>query len=82
MQGDFRPCRLDSVHSACASQRDTPPPAMHNLGRGRDFGRGLVVPPVVGTKPPRHGGLIGARLYFVVQSGWYWYLTHPLHIVQ
>jgi phosphatidylglycerol:prolipoprotein diacylglycerol transferase len=25
-------------------------------------------------------GLIGARLYFVVQSGWYWYLTHPLHI--
>jgi len=26
-------------------------------------------------------GLIGARLYFVVQSGWYWYLTHPLHIL-
>lgn len=25
-------------------------------------------------------GLIGARLYFVVQSGWLWYLTHPLHI--
>ena len=25
-------------------------------------------------------GLIGARLYFVVQSGWWWYLTHPLHI--
>jgi len=25
-------------------------------------------------------GLLGARLYFVVQSGWYWYLTHPLHI--
>jgi phosphatidylglycerol:prolipoprotein diacylglycerol transferase len=25
-------------------------------------------------------GLIGARLYYVVQSGWYWYLTHPLHI--
>jgi phosphatidylglycerol:prolipoprotein diacylglycerol transferase len=25
-------------------------------------------------------GLIGARLYFVVQSGWYWYLTHPQHI--
>ena len=26
-------------------------------------------------------GLIGARLYFVVQSGWWWYLTHPLHIL-
>jgi len=26
-------------------------------------------------------GLIGARLYFVVQSGWYWYLTHPAHIL-
>jgi phosphatidylglycerol---prolipoprotein diacylglyceryl transferase len=25
-------------------------------------------------------GLVGARLYFVVQSGWWWYLTHPLHI--
>ncbi len=25
-------------------------------------------------------GLIGARLYFVVQSGWWWYLTHPQHI--
>jgi phosphatidylglycerol---prolipoprotein diacylglyceryl transferase len=25
-------------------------------------------------------GLLGARLYFVVQSGWWWYLTHPLHI--
>jgi phosphatidylglycerol:prolipoprotein diacylglycerol transferase len=25
-------------------------------------------------------GLIGARLYYVVQSGWFWYLTHPLHI--
>lgn len=25
-------------------------------------------------------GLIGARLYFVVQSGWWWYLTHPIHI--
>ena len=25
-------------------------------------------------------GLIGARLYFVVQSGWFWYLTHPEHI--
>lgn len=25
-------------------------------------------------------GLIGARLYFVVQSGWFWYLTHPQHI--
>jgi phosphatidylglycerol:prolipoprotein diacylglycerol transferase len=25
-------------------------------------------------------GLIGARLYYVVQSGWYWYLTHPLQI--
>jgi phosphatidylglycerol:prolipoprotein diacylglycerol transferase len=25
-------------------------------------------------------GLIGARLYYVVQSGWWWYLTHPLHI--
>jgi phosphatidylglycerol:prolipoprotein diacylglycerol transferase len=25
-------------------------------------------------------GLIGARLYFVVQSGWWWYLTHALHI--
>jgi phosphatidylglycerol:prolipoprotein diacylglycerol transferase len=26
-------------------------------------------------------GLLGARLYFVVQSGWWWYLTHPLHIL-
>jgi len=26
------------------------------------------------------GGLIGARLYFVVQSGVLWYLTHPQHI--
>ncbi len=26
-------------------------------------------------------GLIGARLYFVVQSGWWWYLTHPQHIL-
>ncbi|HUZ89428.1 MAG TPA: prolipoprotein diacylglyceryl transferase [Candidatus Acidoferrales bacterium] len=26
-------------------------------------------------------GLVGARLYFVVQSGWYWYLTHPQHIL-
>jgi phosphatidylglycerol:prolipoprotein diacylglycerol transferase len=26
-------------------------------------------------------GLIGARLYFVVQSGWQWYLTHPAHIL-
>ena len=26
-------------------------------------------------------GLIGARLYFVVQSGWWWYLTHPLHML-
>jgi len=25
-------------------------------------------------------GLIGARLYYVVQSGWLWYLTHPQHI--
>jgi phosphatidylglycerol:prolipoprotein diacylglycerol transferase len=25
-------------------------------------------------------GLIGARLYYVVQSGWFWYLTHPQHI--
>jgi phosphatidylglycerol:prolipoprotein diacylglycerol transferase len=25
-------------------------------------------------------GLIGARLYYDVQSGWWWYLTHPLHI--
>ena len=25
-------------------------------------------------------GLAGARLYFVVQSGWWWYLTHPQHI--
>ena len=25
-------------------------------------------------------GLIGARLYYVVQSGWWWYLTHPQHI--
>jgi phosphatidylglycerol---prolipoprotein diacylglyceryl transferase len=25
-------------------------------------------------------GLIGARLYFVIQSGWFWYLTHPQHI--
>jgi phosphatidylglycerol:prolipoprotein diacylglycerol transferase len=26
-------------------------------------------------------GLIGARLYFVAQSGWLWYLTHPQHIL-
>ncbi len=26
-------------------------------------------------------GLVGARLYFVVQSGWWWYLTHPQHIL-
>lgn len=26
-------------------------------------------------------GLIGARLYFVVQSNWWWYLTHPQHIL-
>lgn len=26
------------------------------------------------------GGLVGARLYYVVQSGWWWYLTHPAHI--
>jgi len=26
-------------------------------------------------------GLIGARLYFVVQSGFWWYLTHPVHIL-
>jgi phosphatidylglycerol:prolipoprotein diacylglycerol transferase len=26
-------------------------------------------------------GLIGARLYFVVQSGFWWYLTHPQHIL-
>jgi phosphatidylglycerol:prolipoprotein diacylglycerol transferase len=26
-------------------------------------------------------GLIGARLYFDVQSGWWYYLTHPLHIL-
>lgn len=26
-------------------------------------------------------GLIGARLYFVVQSGFGWYLTHPQHIL-
>jgi phosphatidylglycerol:prolipoprotein diacylglycerol transferase len=26
-------------------------------------------------------GLIGARLYYDVQSGWWWYLTHPLHIL-
>lgn len=26
-------------------------------------------------------GLLGARLYFVVQSGLWWYLTHPLHIL-
>ncbi len=25
-------------------------------------------------------GLVGARLYFVVQSNFYWYLTHPQHI--
>lgn len=25
-------------------------------------------------------GLIGARLYFDVQSGWWYYLTHPQHI--
>lgn len=27
------------------------------------------------------GGLLGARLYYVVQSGWWWYLTHPAHIL-
>ena len=26
-------------------------------------------------------GLIGARLYYDVQSDWWWYLTHPLHIL-
>lgn len=26
-------------------------------------------------------GLLGARLYFVAQSGWWWYLTHPQHIL-
>ena len=26
-------------------------------------------------------GLVGARLYFVVQSGVWWYLTHPAHIL-
>ena len=26
-------------------------------------------------------GLVGARLYFVVQSGLLWYLTHPAHIL-
>jgi phosphatidylglycerol---prolipoprotein diacylglyceryl transferase len=26
-------------------------------------------------------GLIGARLYFDVQSGWWYYLTHPQHIL-
>lgn len=26
-------------------------------------------------------GLVGARLYFVVQSGFGWYLTHPQHIL-
>ena len=26
-------------------------------------------------------GLIGARLYYDVQSGWWWYLTHPVHIL-
>jgi len=26
-------------------------------------------------------GLVGARLYFVVQSGLLWYLTHPVHIL-
>jgi phosphatidylglycerol---prolipoprotein diacylglyceryl transferase len=26
-------------------------------------------------------GLIGARLYFVVQSNFWWYLTHPQHIL-
>jgi phosphatidylglycerol:prolipoprotein diacylglycerol transferase len=25
-------------------------------------------------------GLVGARLYYVVQSGWLWYLEHPAHI--
>src|SRR5579863_6581081 len=25
-------------------------------------------------------GLVGARLYYVVQSDWLWYLTHPQHI--
>lgn len=26
-------------------------------------------------------GLVGARVYFVAQSGWFWYLTHPQHIL-
>ena len=26
-------------------------------------------------------GLIGARLYYDVQSGWWFYLTHPQHIL-
>jgi len=26
-------------------------------------------------------GLLGARLYYVAQSGWWWYLTHPQHIL-
>jgi phosphatidylglycerol---prolipoprotein diacylglyceryl transferase len=26
-------------------------------------------------------GLLGARIYFVLQSGWWWYLTHPQHIL-
>jgi len=26
-------------------------------------------------------GLLGARIYYVVQSGWWWYLTHPQHIL-
>jgi phosphatidylglycerol:prolipoprotein diacylglycerol transferase len=26
-------------------------------------------------------GLVGARLYYVAQSGWWWYLTHPFHIL-
>jgi phosphatidylglycerol:prolipoprotein diacylglycerol transferase len=26
-------------------------------------------------------GLIGARLYYDVQSGWWYYLTHPIHIL-
>jgi hypothetical protein len=55
MQGDFRSCCLDSVNGACAFHRDTTSPAKDNLGRGSDFGRVLMVPPLVSTKPSDMG---------------------------
>jgi len=53
MQGDFQSCCLDSVNGACA--RDTTPPAKDDPARGSDFGRVLMVPRLVGTKPSDMG---------------------------